>query len=82
MPDLRLGGEPLLNELARTALREPAEEELMILLCGIPTETPIALVREALDDNGARYVVLNQRKFSSMKMSLEIKGGKPPAGCN
>jgi hypothetical protein len=49
----------------------------MILLCGIPTETPIALVREALDHNGARYVVLNQRKFSSMKMSLEIKGGKP-----
>lgn len=49
----------------------------MILLCGIPTETPIALVREALDSNGARYVVLNQRKFSTMKMSLEISGGKP-----
>lgn len=49
----------------------------MILLCGIPTETPMALVREALDDNGARYVVLNQRKFSTMKMSLEISGGKP-----
>jgi len=49
----------------------------MILLCGIPTETPIALVREALDSNGARYVVLNQRKFSTMKMSLEISAGKP-----
>jgi hypothetical protein len=49
----------------------------MILLCGIPTETPIALVREALDSNGTRYVVLNQRKFSTMKMSLEISGGKP-----
>ena len=49
----------------------------MILLCGIPTETPIALVREALDSNGARYVVLNQRKFSTMKMSLEISGGRP-----
>ncbi|HEU4434264.1 MAG TPA: hypothetical protein VFR51_12860 [Pyrinomonadaceae bacterium] len=49
----------------------------MILLCGIPTETPFALVREALDYNGARYVVLNQRKFSTMKMSLEISGGKP-----
>jgi len=49
----------------------------MILLCGIPTETPIALVREALDDNNTPYVVLNQRKFSTMKMSLEISGGKP-----
>jgi glutathione synthase/RimK-type ligase-like ATP-grasp enzyme len=27
--------------------------------------------------NGTRYVVLNQRKFSSMKMSLEITAGKP-----
>lgn len=48
----------------------------MILLCGIPTETPMALVREALESNGTGYVVLNQRKFSSMKMSLEIRGGK------
>jgi len=49
----------------------------MILLCGIPTETPIALVREALDENNTPYVVLNQRKFSTMKMSLDISGGKP-----
>ncbi len=49
----------------------------MILLCGIPTETPMALVRDALDGNGTRYVVLNQRKFASMKMSLDIQGGKP-----
>ena len=49
----------------------------MILLCGIPTETPMALVRDALDSNGTRYVVLNQRKFASMKMSLDIQGGKP-----
>jgi hypothetical protein len=48
----------------------------MILLCGIPSETPMALVREALESNGAPYVVLNQRKFSTMKMSMEIQGGK------
>lgn len=48
----------------------------MILLCGIPTETPMALVSEALNSNGTRYVVLNQRKFASMKMSLDINGGK------
>jgi hypothetical protein len=49
----------------------------MILLCGIPTETPMALVRDALDSNGMRYVVFNQRKFAGMKMSLDIQGGKP-----
>jgi glutathione synthase/RimK-type ligase-like ATP-grasp enzyme len=49
----------------------------MILLCGIPTESPMALVSEALESNGKRYVVLNQRKYSSMKMSLEINRGKP-----
>lgn len=49
----------------------------MILLCGIPTESPMALVSEALESNGTRYVVLNQRKYSSMKMSLEINRGKP-----
>jgi glutathione synthase/RimK-type ligase-like ATP-grasp enzyme len=49
----------------------------MILLCGIPTETPMALVSEALDDKNTRYIVLNQRKFASMKMSLDIQGGKP-----
>jgi len=37
----------------------------------------MALVRDALDGNGTRYVVLNQRKFASMKMSLDIQGGKP-----
>ncbi len=49
----------------------------MILLCGIPTETPMLLVKEALESNGTRHVVLNQRKYSSMKMSLEIRRGKP-----
>jgi glutathione synthase/RimK-type ligase-like ATP-grasp enzyme len=37
----------------------------------------MVLVRDALDSNGAPYVVLNQRKFASMKMSLDIQGGKP-----
>jgi len=49
----------------------------MILLCGIPTETPMALVSDALDSNGTPYVVLNQRKFASMRMSLDIQAGKP-----
>ena len=49
----------------------------MILLCGIPTESPMVLVSEALESSGTPYVVLNQRKYSSMKMSLEIRRGKP-----
>lgn len=48
----------------------------MILLCGIPTESPLAMVREALDDLGAPYVFINQRRFSVMKMALEISGGR------
>jgi hypothetical protein len=47
----------------------------MILLCGIPTETPLALVRDALDEMCAPYVFLNQRRFSEMKMLLEISAG-------
>jgi glutathione synthase/RimK-type ligase-like ATP-grasp enzyme len=49
----------------------------MILLCGIPSETPMALVRQALDQSGTRYALLHQRKFSSMRMSMEILAGQP-----
>ena len=48
----------------------------MILLCGITTESPLALVREALDEMEAPYVFLNQRRFSVMKMALEISQGR------
>jgi glutathione synthase/RimK-type ligase-like ATP-grasp enzyme len=49
----------------------------MILICGIPSEAPIALVREALDSKGTPYVVLNQRKFSNMRMTMELAAGQP-----
>ena len=49
----------------------------MILLCGIPSEPPLALVREALDRRGARYVSFNQRQFQSMSAELEIINGQP-----
>lgn len=48
----------------------------MILLCGIPSESPVALVRRALDSNDTPYVLLNQRKFSVMKMAMEVSGGQ------
>jgi len=48
----------------------------MILLCGIPSESPLALVREALDECGTPYVMLNQRQFPIMRMSLDISDGR------
>lgn len=49
----------------------------MILLCGIPSEPPLALVREALDEWEIPYVLFNQRQFSTMEMEFEIsEGGK------
>lgn len=47
----------------------------MILLCGIPSEPPLALVREALDELGAPYVFFNQRQFSIMDIEFEIAAG-------
>ncbi len=47
----------------------------MILICGIPTETPIALIREQMDEINVPYVMFNQRDFSNMELSFEILGG-------
>ncbi len=48
----------------------------MILLCGIPSETPIVMVRERLESMGASYVMLNQRDFASCDIFLEISQGQ------
>ena len=48
----------------------------MILLCGIPSESPMALVREALDECCTPYVMLNQRQFPIMRVSLDISEGR------
>src|SRR5215467_1973627 len=48
----------------------------MILLCGIPSETPLAMVREQLDSLRAPYVVFNQRHFADMAMAFEISAGQ------
>jgi glutathione synthase/RimK-type ligase-like ATP-grasp enzyme len=44
----------------------------MILLCGVPSETPLAMVREQLDALHVPYVMLNQRCFSSAALDFEI----------
>lgn len=47
----------------------------MILLCGIPSETPLRLVRERLEDSGAEYVMFNQRHFANCEIHFEIERG-------
>jgi hypothetical protein len=48
----------------------------VILLCGIPSETPLALVRAELDALGAPVVTFNQRRFADADMSFELRGGE------
>ena len=48
----------------------------MILLCGIPSETPIVLVREQLERLAAHVVVFNQRNFDDTELEVEIAAGR------
>jgi glutathione synthase/RimK-type ligase-like ATP-grasp enzyme len=46
----------------------------MILLCGIPSESPLALVQQQLEDLELPYVIFNQRNFADIELQFEIKG--------
>lgn len=48
----------------------------MILICGIPSELPLAMVTEALDELGADYRIFNQRKVASCRFEWGIADGK------
>ncbi len=48
----------------------------MILLCGIPTETPMAMVCEQLDALGLAYEVLHQRRFAETAIEIEVAAGE------
>jgi hypothetical protein len=48
----------------------------MILLAGIASEPPLALVREALDEMAAPYVMFHQRDVGGARISLELAGGR------
>jgi hypothetical protein len=52
----------------------------MILLCGIPSETPLAMVREQLDRMSVPYVLFNQRRFPHMHMAFEVAGATISGG--
>ena len=47
----------------------------MILLCGIPSDPPLALVREELDDLGADYAVVSQRRFDELDLEFSVEEG-------
>lgn len=46
----------------------------MILLCGIPSETPIARVRDELEKLNAPYLLFHQRRFDEIELEFEISG--------
>src|SRR5258708_18733278 len=46
----------------------------MILLCGIPSESTLAMVARALDGLGVDYRVLNQRKVAALDIAWQIDG--------
>jgi glutathione synthase/RimK-type ligase-like ATP-grasp enzyme len=48
----------------------------MIILCGIPSETPLAMVGAELDRLGADFRFLNQRHVATCALSWEISGGE------
>jgi hypothetical protein len=48
----------------------------MILLCGLPTESPLAMVREQLDRVSAPYLFFNQRQFATSQCEFEISAGR------
>lgn len=46
----------------------------LTLLCGLPTETPIALVGERLESLGAPALWFDQRAFDAMDIELTVSG--------
>jgi hypothetical protein len=47
----------------------------MILVVGIPSETPLQMVRDRLDDACVPYITLNQRSFSRCRIVFEVCRG-------
>ena len=48
----------------------------MILLCGIPSESPLRMVASRLEEIGAEFVLLNQRDFVRSDVWYEIDNGQ------
>lgn len=48
----------------------------MILLCGIPSEPPLALVRRRIEEAGSECVVLNQREVADIDLEMCVVAGR------
>jgi len=48
----------------------------MILLFSIPSESPLAMVHQALERINAPVVMFNQRKFDDTRVRFEVSGGE------
>lgn len=48
----------------------------MILLCGIPTEPPLAMVQSELEALGVAHAVVQQRRFAQTPLALELVDGQ------
>lgn len=44
----------------------------MILLCGIPSESPLAMIREALTEIGTPTLIFNQRQFAATHFDFAL----------
>jgi glutathione synthase/RimK-type ligase-like ATP-grasp enzyme len=45
----------------------------VILVCGIPSETPLHMVTSALEELGAPFVIFNQRQFADCDVWYEVR---------
>ena len=48
----------------------------MILLCGIPSESPLTMVRDALIEMNVAHLIFNQRHFAATHCAFEISQGR------
>lgn len=48
----------------------------MILLCGIPSEPPLAMVRQRIEEAGDDCVVLNQREIADIDIEIRVTAGR------
>ena len=48
----------------------------MILLCGIPSETPLRMVTSRLEAQGSEFVLFNQREFEHSDLWYEVAAGE------
>jgi len=47
----------------------------VVLLCGIPTETPLAMVADALSELGYPFLTFNQRQFADTHCMFDLAAG-------